>query len=96
MYVATEQAAAMAHFGATVADGPAAARAAAASAAKAFVGRALRSVAQNAVQLHGGMGVTEELEIGQLFKRATVAEREFGSIDDHLQRYAELGYRGFA
>jgi len=96
MSVATEQAAAMARFGAANANGDSVARAAAASAAKAFVSRALRSVAQNAVQLHGGMGVTEELEIGQLFKRATVAEREFGSIDDHLRRYAELGYRGFA
>jgi alkylation response protein AidB-like acyl-CoA dehydrogenase len=96
MYVATEQAAAMARFGAAAANFDATARAAAASAAKAFVGRALRTVAQSAVQLHGGMGVTEELEIGQLFKRATVAEREFGSIEDHLRRYADLGYLGFA
>lgn len=65
-------------------------RARAVSAAKATVGRAARFVGQNAVQLHGGMGMTEELAIGHYFKRLTAVQYEFGSTDHHLARYAEL------
>jgi alkylation response protein AidB-like acyl-CoA dehydrogenase len=60
------------------------------SAAKATVGRAARFVGQNAVQLHGGMGMTEELAIGHYFKRLTAVQSEFGSTDHHLTRYAQL------
>jgi alkylation response protein AidB-like acyl-CoA dehydrogenase len=95
MFVALEQSIAITFFAAAAVAGEPPARAAGVSAAKAFVGRSLRMIAQNAVQMHGGMGVTEELEIGQLFKRATVAERAYGSIEDHLRRYASLGYREF-
>jgi alkylation response protein AidB-like acyl-CoA dehydrogenase len=42
------------------------------------------------VQLHGGMGMTEELAIGHYFKRLTAIQYEFGSADYHLARYAEL------
>jgi alkylation response protein AidB-like acyl-CoA dehydrogenase len=42
------------------------------------------------VQLHGGMGMTEELAIGHYFKRLTAIQYEFGSADYHLGRYAEL------
>ena len=65
-------------------------RARAVSAAKATVGRAARFVGQNAVQLHGGMGMTEELAIGHYFKRLTAMQYEFGSTDHHLSRYAAL------
>lgn len=65
-------------------------RARAASAAKVTIGRASRFVGQNAVQLHGGMGMTDELAIGHYFKRATVIETEFGSADYHLDRFAKL------
>ena len=65
-------------------------RARAVSAAKATVGRAARFVGQNAVQLHGGMGMTEELAIGHYFKRLTAVQYEFGSTDHHLSRYATL------
>ena len=65
-------------------------RARAVSAAKATIGRAARFVGQNAVQLHGGMGMTEELAIGHYFKRLTAVQYEFGSTDDHVTRYAEL------
>ena len=65
-------------------------RARAVSAAKATVGRAARFIGQNAVQLHGGMGMTEELAIGHYFKRLTAVQYEFGSTDHHLARYAEL------
>ena len=65
-------------------------RARAVSAAKATVGRAARFVGQNAVQLHGGMGMTEELAIGHYFKRLTAVQYEFGSTDFHVARYARL------
>ena len=65
-------------------------RARAVSAAKATIGRAARFVGQNAVQLHGGMGMTEELAIGHYFKRLTAMQFEFGSTDYHVTRYAEL------
>ncbi|MFY9337900.1 MAG: acyl-CoA dehydrogenase family protein, partial [Mycobacterium sp.] len=60
------------------------------SAAKATVGRAARFVGQNAVQLHGGMGMTEELAIGHYFKRLIAIQYEFGSTDFHRTRYARL------
>jgi alkylation response protein AidB-like acyl-CoA dehydrogenase len=68
-------------------------RARAVSAAKATIGRAARFVGQQAVQLHGGMGMTEELAIGHYFKRLTALQYEFGTTDHHLTRYAELSKR---
>ncbi|BBZ74928.1 acyl-CoA dehydrogenase [Mycolicibacterium anyangense] len=65
-------------------------RARAVSAAKVTVGRAARFIGQNAVQLHGGMGMTEELAIGHYFKRLTAVQYEFGSTDSHRSRYAKL------
>ena len=60
------------------------------SAAKVQIGRACRFVGQNAIQLHGGMGMTDEMAIGHYFKRATMIEGEFGSVDHHLRRYEVL------
>jgi alkylation response protein AidB-like acyl-CoA dehydrogenase len=60
------------------------------SAAKAVVGQSCRFVGQQAVQLHGGMGMTEELIVSHWFKRLTAAELMFGDSDTHLQRYAAL------
>ncbi|OBA85788.1 pimeloyl-CoA dehydrogenase small subunit [Mycobacteriaceae bacterium 1482268.1] len=65
-------------------------RARSVSAAKATVGRAARFIGQQAVQLHGGMGMTEELAIGHYFKRLTAMQYEFGTTDHHIKRYAEL------
>ena len=65
-------------------------RAKAASAAKVQIGKACKFVGQNAVQLHGGMGVTDEMAIGHYFKRATMIEGLFGSTDHHLARYEAL------
>ena len=65
-------------------------RARATSAAKVTVANACRFVGQNAVQLHGGMGMTDELAIGHYFKRATLLESEHGSADWHLARHAAL------
>lgn len=60
------------------------------SAAKVYVGKSVRFVAQQAVQLHGGMGVTDELFLGRFFKRAMEVERQFGSVGFHLKRYSDL------
>ena len=58
------------------------------SAAKVTIGQACRFIAQNAVQLHGGMGMTDELMLSHWFKRLTVIEMSFGDTDFHLQRFA--------
>ncbi len=60
------------------------------SAAKAVIGQSCRFVGQQAVQLHGGMGMTDELVVSHWFKRLTSAELMFGDSDTHLQRYAAL------
>ena len=60
------------------------------SAAKALVGQSCRFIGQQAVQLHGGMGMTDELIVSHWFKRLTAAELMFGDSDTHLQRFAAL------
>jgi alkylation response protein AidB-like acyl-CoA dehydrogenase len=60
------------------------------SAAKAVIGQAGRFVGQQSVQLHGGMGMTDELRVSHWFKRLTAAQLMFGDSDAHLQRYAAL------
>ena len=60
------------------------------SALKVQVGKSGRFVAQNAVQLHGGMGMTEELAIGHYFKRMTVIDAWFGNTDHHLRRFGSI------
>ncbi len=60
------------------------------SALKVQVGTGGRFVGQNAVQLHGGMGMTDELRVGHYFKRLTVIDTLFGNVDFHLARYGAL------
>ncbi len=60
------------------------------SAAKARVGQAARFVGQQAVQLHGGMGVTDEVAAAHLFKRLAIIETTLGDVDHHLARFAAL------
>ena len=55
---------------------------------KHFVGKTGIFIGENAVQLHGGMGVTEELRIGHYFKRLLVIDAQFGNSDYHLQQFA--------
>lgn len=71
-------------------EGPAE-RIRAASAAKAQIGKAGRFVGQQAVQLHGGMGMTDELNVGHYFKRLTMIDAQFGNVDYHLKRFAAAG-----
>ncbi len=65
-------------------------RKAAVSLAKAKVSRSAKFVGQNAVQTHGGIGITQELAIGHYFKRATMIESQFGTADYHLERFEQL------
>lgn len=65
-------------------------RAKAASAAKAHIGKTSRFVGQQAIQIHGGMGMTDELNVGHYFKRLTVIDTLYGSTDHHLRRFASL------
>ncbi|MGF6466048.1 acyl-CoA dehydrogenase family protein [Paraburkholderia youngii] len=60
------------------------------SAAKVRVGQAARFVGQQAVQLHGGMGVTNEVAAAHLFKRLAIIETTLGDVDHHLARFATL------
>lgn len=71
-------------------DGSPAEKAKAVAAAKARVGRAMRKVGQEAVQLHGGIAVTDELDVGHFFKRITTIENLFGNTDYQLARFASL------
>lgn len=90
MHMALEQAISGAYLATLKLDEDPASRALAVSAAKVTIGTSARMIGQNAVQLHGGMGMADELAIGHYFKRATVIESQFGSIDHHLARYAAL------
>ena len=65
-------------------------KAKAVSAAKSRVGRAMRKVGQESVQIHGGIAVTDELDVGHYFKRVTTIENLFGNTDHHTLRYAAL------
>ncbi|MEQ1613952.1 MAG: acyl-CoA dehydrogenase [Hyphomicrobiaceae bacterium] len=92
MFVALEQARSMAIFATMMAaDDNAKERARAMSAAKVQVGRSGRQIGQEAVQLHGGIGMTMEYSVGHAFKRMTMIDKMFGDADYHLTRLAGLG-----
>jgi len=91
MRIAVEQARALALMAAARVDSTdAAQRRAAASAAKAMAGRSGRFVGQQATQLHGGMGMTDELACGHYFKRLTAIDMTWGDWEHHVERYGEL------
>lgn len=90
MYVALEQANALTAVAAGALDASPAQRSRMISSAKVCVSRACRIVGQGAVQIHGGMGMTEELAIGHYFRRATQIEQLFGSQTHHLRRVDRL------
>ncbi|THD61437.1 acyl-CoA dehydrogenase family protein [Phenylobacterium sp.] len=89
MFIQVEQSVSMTYM-ATIKLSDEAERAKAAAAAKVQIGKACKFVGQNAIQLHGGMGMTDEMAIGHYFKRATMIESAFGSTDHHLARYEFL------
>ncbi len=71
-------------------DGSDREKAKAVSAAKSRVGKAIQKVGQEAIQIHGGIGMTEELDVGHLFKCVTAADIVFGNADFHTARFASL------
>ena len=90
MFIQLEQSISMTYMATIRLSDSDAERAKAASAAKVQIGKACKFVGQNAIQLHGGMGMTDEMAIGHYFKRATMIEGLFGSTDHHLARYEAL------
>jgi alkylation response protein AidB-like acyl-CoA dehydrogenase len=92
MFIAYEQAKSMACLACSKIDSHqnAADRARAVSAAKIKIADSARYISQESVQLHGGMGMSEELKVSHTFRRLTVLMRRFGDADHHLARFASL------
>jgi pimeloyl-CoA dehydrogenase small subunit len=92
MLVALEQARSMAMFATMMAAAENAAdRRQALSAAKVQIGRSGRLVGQQAIQLHGGIGMTMEYKVGHYFKRVTMIDMMFGDADHHVRELARRG-----
>jgi len=88
MYMLLELSRSMAYYGAmAAAEADAGRRRAGVSAAKAYIGRSGRLVAQSALQMHGGIGLTDELPASHYAKRLTMLDFWFGTRDDHLRRF---------
>jgi pimeloyl-CoA dehydrogenase small subunit len=97
MLVALEQARSMAMFATMkAAEENAEERHAAMSAAKVQIGRSGKFVGQQAIQLHGGIGMTMEYKVGHYFKRMTMIDTMFGDADHHLRQLARSGVRAAA
>jgi alkylation response protein AidB-like acyl-CoA dehydrogenase len=93
MIIAAEQTRSMAIIAAVhVGDDDAAKRRRAISGAKAYVGQAARFVGQQAVQLHGAMGVVDDVIVSHYFKRLTMIDMSLGDADFHLGRFSEDPY----
>ena len=92
LYIAYEQARSMACLACSKVDASEnrADRARAVSAAKIKIADNARLVSQEAVQLHGGMGMSDELKISHTFRRLTVLAQQYGDADHHLERFASL------
>jgi alkylation response protein AidB-like acyl-CoA dehydrogenase len=90
MLMAAEQSRSMAIIAAVHADSAdAAMRRRAVSAAKAYIGQAARLVGQQAVQMHGGMGVVDDLIVSHYFKRLTIIDLTYGDVDHHLAYFSD-------
>jgi pimeloyl-CoA dehydrogenase small subunit len=92
MFTHLEQSRSMSIYGSMMAaDDDAAERRKAVSAVKVQIGRSARHVGQDAVQLHGGIGMTMEYKAGHYFKRLTMIDMAFGNADHHLKALARAG-----
>jgi alkylation response protein AidB-like acyl-CoA dehydrogenase len=91
MMAALEEARSLALVAAVRLDAPAPERARAVAAAKAKAGQSGRFVGQQAIQLHGGMGMTDELSVGHYYKRLMMLDVLFGNADHQRQRFAAMG-----
>ncbi|TJY59769.1 pimeloyl-CoA dehydrogenase small subunit [Sinimarinibacterium sp. CAU 1509] len=89
MYLHAEQARSMAYLAAAKLEAPSGERRQAVSAAKVLVSQSAHFVGQQAVQLHGGIGVTDELAVSHYFKRLTMISMLFGDADFHLDRFGQ-------
>ena len=95
MLMRVESARSMTYLLATTVDSTdAAARRRTTAAAKAMVSQAGRFVGQGAIQLHGGIGVTDEAPVSHYFKRMTAITLTFGDADHHVARFSDLMERG--
>ena len=95
MLTALEQARSMAYYATMMAAEPdAGQRRKAMSAAKVQIGRAAKHIGQEAIQLHGGIGMTMEYKAGHYFKRLTMIDMAFGDADHHLRELARAGGLG--
>jgi alkylation response protein AidB-like acyl-CoA dehydrogenase len=91
MFMSVEQAASVALLASIrVEESDLVERARSTSVAKAYIGKACRMLGQNAIQLHGGMGMSDEMAVSHYFKRATMLENRFGSVDHHLAKLEQL------
>ncbi|KDA01709.1 acyl-CoA dehydrogenase family protein [Hyphomonas oceanitis] len=90
MFMEHEQSVSMTYMATLKLDEDEVIRKKATSAAKVRIGQGGRYVGQQAIQIHGGMGMTDEMAVGHYFKRLTMIDAEFGNVDHHLKRYTEL------
>ena len=91
MFIAHEEAKSMAMMAAMrIDEDDPGVRKKAMSATKVQIGKSARFIGQQSIQLHGGIGMTDEYAAGHYFKRLTMIDRSFGDSDYHLRRYAAL------
>ena len=90
MYTEYEQSVSMTYLATLKLDASEKERKSAVSAAKVRVGQAAHHIGQDAIQIHGGMGMTDEMQIGHYFKRLTIFDAEFGNVDHHMKRHIAL------
>ncbi|WFL78439.1 acyl-CoA dehydrogenase [Altererythrobacter arenosus] len=90
MYTEYEQSVSMTYLATLKLDEAERDRKLAVSAAKVRVGQAAHHIGRDAIQIHGGMGMTDELAVGSYFKRLTIFDSEFGNIDHHMKRHVAL------
>jgi len=90
MFTEYEQSVSMTYLATLKLDEDERSRKLAVSAAKVRVGQAAHHIGRDAIQIHGGMGMTDEMAIGHYFKRLTIFDSEFGNIDHHMKRHVAL------
>lgn len=94
MFVSTEQSRSMCFLACSKVDTAtdASERSRIVSAAKIKIADACRQISQESIQLHGGMGMTEEMKVSHTFRRLTMIAQQFGDADAHLERFAALDH----
>ncbi len=90
MYTEYEQSVSLTYFATLKLDAEERERKLAVSTAKVRIGQAAHHIGQEAIQIHGGNGMTDEYAIGHYFKRLTIFDSEFGNVDHHMKRHIAL------